>query len=233
MKPIYLRDEFDDIVHRTFWDAMRQFVLKTDNQWPTHYAAMRDVVGAVSDLFEKKFLTDDENVRELGLAVLNELTEKGDVEIVPSFLRKHFFAYGIFGCAQRAGVRTLSTGEETRALAERIAERKIPRLPGGELLKSVWMPQVIILISEVGDGLNEECRSYFDGLVQNDETLPAVSLFFNGPNFGSGAGTLEIFFDLAKMKERAQEKLNLDESGELSLDPSVNISYQRTVDPIF
>jgi len=70
-------------------------------------------------------------------------------------------------------------------------------------------------------------------LVQNDETLPAVSLFFNGPIFGSGAGTFEIFFDLAKMKERAQEKLNLDESGELSLDPSVNISYQRTFDPMF
>jgi len=56
---------------------MRQFILKTDNQWPTHYAAMRDVVGAVSDLFGKKFLTDDENVWEPGLAVLNELTKKG------------------------------------------------------------------------------------------------------------------------------------------------------------
>ena len=67
MKPIYLRDEFDDIVHRTFWDAMRQFVLKTDNQWPTHYAAMRDVVGAVSDPFEMKFLTDDKTSGNWGL----------------------------------------------------------------------------------------------------------------------------------------------------------------------
>jgi ABC-type lipoprotein export system ATPase subunit len=230
---IYLSDEFDDIVHRTFWDAMRQFVLKHDNQWPTHYAAMRDVVEAVSDLFEKKFLTDDENVRELGLVVLNELTEKGDVEIVPSFLRSHFFAYGLFGRQQRAGVRTLLTEDETTALAERIAKREIPRLLGGDLLKSVWMPHVIFLIRDVGDGLDEECRSYFDSLVQNDETLPAVSLFFNGPTFGSDAGTLEKFFDLAKLKARAQEKLNLDESGELSLEPSVKLSYKKTADPMF
>lgn len=95
------------------------------------------------------------------------------------------------------------------------------------------MPPVVFLIRDVGGGLDEQIRSYFDSLVQNDETLPAASLLFNGPNYGTETVTLEQFFDLAKLKKRVQEKLDLDENGKQLLEPSVKISYRKIVDPTF
>jgi len=191
---VYLNDVFEAAVHQTFWEAMRLFVLKNDNKWSTQYPAMCDVVQNVSELFEERFFTENQGIQELGRTILNDFFAKGDVEILPFIVRKHFFYYGIYGWDNRPGGPVFLSEDQTKELAERIAEREADRLLRGELLKSLWVSHVIYLIRDVKGELDQASRSYFNDLVQNDETLPAVSLFFNTPRNASDAKTLEQFF---------------------------------------
>ena len=230
LRDVYLSDDFDDAVHQTFWEAMRLFVLKYDNQWPTQYPAMRDVVGNIDDLFDERFFVEDKNIQELGKTILDDLFEMGDVEILPFILRRHFFFYGLFGWAQKPVGPVFLSENQTKELAERVAAREVDRLVGGDLLKSLWVPHVIFLIKDVPGELDEASRAYFDGLVQDDESLPAICLFFSTPKTFSDAQTLGLFFDLDALKERVLRKLASDESDEQPLDPSVRVSYRKIID---
>jgi energy-coupling factor transporter ATP-binding protein EcfA2 len=227
---VYLYNDFESDIHHKFWSAMRQFVQKNDSHWNGNPSVMRDITDNVIDLFEVKFFNEDEQARELGCSILNELYDAGDVEIVPSIIRKHFFVYGLFGKDNRGGKYLLSE-EETIEFANCISEDVIPRILNDDLLISLRDPQLLFLIVDVNDGLSDELRSYFDSLVRNDIALPAISLFFNGPNYRSDNSVMENFFDPETLRQRVEEKLQQDDAGEIELDPSVKESFRKIIEP--
>lgn len=226
---VYLSDDFDDSVHLGIWESMRLFVQKKTNEWPTKYEAFRNVVTNVTDLFKVKFFTEDENTQELGRLIFEHLIETGDVEIVPSILRRHIMHYGLYGWSPRKYTSVFLSKNETEKFSQYIVDREIPRLLSDLLLKSLWTPSIIYLINEVKGELNEDCRHYFNQLIDKDEALPAVSLFFNGPGYISEGATLEKYFDMDKLQKRIRDKLDHDRDGTNILEESVKLSFNSII----
>ncbi|MEH6478016.1 MAG: hypothetical protein V7727_20155, partial [Sneathiella sp.] len=199
---------------------------------------MRNIVGEITDLFRQKFFArdgrtpkSDGEIQEIGRRIIRSLIDAEDVDIVAEIIRRHFFTYGLFGWSRREG-SALFTKEQTIDLANEIVEREMPRLLKGELLKYIWDSDILYLLRDVPGELSEEARQYFDNLIQDDEALPAVSLFFNGPGYGVDAETLKKFFNLEVFRARVQEKLDQHAKDQIELDPSLQESYNKVINPL-
>ena len=226
---VYTDSKFESATHDEFWEGMRKFTMKSDGKFPDGYSAMKDLNCNVSKLFFQKFCSMNESVRDDGNRILLKLFNEGDVEISPGIVRRHIHMYGIYGWEARSSEKFLMTKDETELLAKKIVDRELPRLLNGRLLSNLWRPDVLFLIKDVQGDLSEECRSYFDSLVDDDATLPGVSLFFNGLGYINSAESLDAYFDLEKFKSRVKKFLDDDEANQIQLDSAIKISYERVM----
>jgi hypothetical protein len=161
--------------------------------------------------------------RATGAAVLQRLHELGDLVLLPDLLRKHEFAFGLFGkqARERYLPRTVLDRHQTEHLVHEAAAGWQQRMRSGDLLQRLLDP--IPLFSMREQGLwDDACAAALRAHLDTPEAFDHFVLMFFGGHWLSEAYSVAWFFDRKTFMARLYER-----DREYALTPDCKAAYIR------
>jgi len=209
-----LLDRLDDVYsdHQTvhhvhFWRGVAEYLRRTQTSSTADFVQFMSIVDNVEDILPRA-VKRRPGLKGAAQDVFHDLAERGDLTLVPNWLREQMWAHGLFDLRARGG-DTWYTYKETSWWCDRLSKAWKQRFSQENLIKQSWDLHWVYAMLQ-SKNWDEDCRSRLTALLFDDETFDNLILMMFGGAYVTSKAAIAELCDPITFWSRVDQRLEND-----------------------
>jgi hypothetical protein len=209
-----LLDRLDDVYsdhetvhHVHFWRGVTEYLRRTKTFSATEFGQLASIVDNVGDILPRA-VKRRPGLKGAARDVFHDLAERGDLTLVPNWLREQMWAHGLFDLRARGG-ETWYTYKEALLWCDRLSKAWKQRLLQENLVKQAWDLHWAYAMLQ-SKNWDDDCRNRLTALLFDDETFDNLILMMFGGAYVTGKTAIAELCDPTTFWSRVDQRLESD-----------------------
>ena len=210
-----------------FWQPAAALYRRTAKQWSPRYDGLRDTIDPWTELVGRRLRAKPAE-RQRFVAMADGLRQERDLHLLPIWLNRHAFAYGLFGREKRDQrlSRIFLDADVVEAWLREQAEWVKQAFLAEDLLFELHHSLALSQVHLVG-AWDDHCRARLEALARTPNGIDQLALVLFGGRWATDPQHIAQLMDLGLFRRRVDERLT--EIAAPPADPLLIAALKRAV----